>query len=62
MVAHLASGLWQPIFSLRLPDVACCPQVAYYCCKEHQVRHWKQHKQVCKHLQQLAKATAAGGN
>jgi hypothetical protein len=31
-------------------------QIAYYCCKEHQVRHWKQHKQVCKHLLQLAAA------
>jgi hypothetical protein len=37
-------------------------QVAYYCCKEQQVRHWKQHKQVCKHLQQLAKAAQAPGS
>jgi hypothetical protein len=35
-------------------------QVAYYCCKEHQVRQWKQHKQVCEHLQQLVKAAATG--
>jgi hypothetical protein len=48
-----------------LPLLLLPPQAAYYCCKEHQVRHWKQHKQVCKHLQQLAAqevaAAAAGG-
>jgi hypothetical protein len=39
-------------------------QAAYYCCKEHQARDWKQHKQVCKHLQQLAaqEAAAAGSS
>jgi hypothetical protein len=37
-------------------------QAAYYCCKEHQARHWKQHKQVCKHLQQLAKAAQTAGS
>jgi hypothetical protein len=39
------------------PCCCCCrSQAAYYCCKEHHVRHWQRHKQVCKHLQQLAAA------
>jgi hypothetical protein len=51
-------------FCVLLPLLLPPPQAAYFCCKEHQVRHWKQHKQVCKHLQQLAakqEAAAAGG-
>lgn len=35
-----------------------CPQVAYYCCKEHQARRWKRHKPVCEHLKELAQQKA----
>jgi len=44
----------RPVWYLSLP----CPQVAYYCCKEHQTRHWKRHKPVCEHLKELAQKKA----
>jgi hypothetical protein len=33
-------------------------QMAYYCCKQHQTHHWRQHKKVCGHLKQLAAEAA----
>jgi hypothetical protein len=33
--------------------------VARYCCKEHQLRHWPQHKKACKAIKQ---ALAAGSS
>jgi hypothetical protein len=55
-----SSMLTQQLCLLPADFLPACSQVAYYCCKQHQSRHWRQHKEVCSHLKQLGRDAAQG--